>query len=39
MARWTTAAEQATVRWLRQMERLLAQASWRLEEDYRRAAE
>ncbi len=26
------------MRWLLRVERLLAQASWRLEEDYRRAA-
>lgn len=37
-ARWRAAAELATVRWLLRVERLLALASWRLE-DYRRAAE
>ena len=37
-ARWSRAAELATVRWLLRVERLLALASWRLE-DYRRAAE
>ena len=38
-ARWKEAAEQATVRWLLRVERLLALTSWRLEQDYRRAAE
>lgn len=36
--RWRTAAELVTVRWLLRVERLLALASWRLE-DYRRAAD
>lgn len=36
-ARWRTAAQQATVRWLLRVERLLALASWR-QVDYRRAA-
>jgi hypothetical protein len=36
-ARWRTAAELVTVRWLLRVERLLALTSWRL--DYRRAAE
>jgi hypothetical protein len=36
-ARWKEAAEQACVRWLLRVERLLALTSWRL--DYRRAAE
>jgi hypothetical protein len=37
-ARWKAAAEQVTVRWLLRVERLLAVSSWRVEQDYRRAA-